>query len=139
MLILGPRAVERLLTYTPLWPLPRLFRLTKGQELIEEIFQGGMINTPSMLGVEDCLDALRWAKNLGLPALFQRCQNNANVIDAWVKRTPWLGYLAKDPETISPTSVCLEILDDSGKPLRRTSSLPYLCHRYSIAMEKPLP
>lgn len=118
MLILGPRAVERLTTYTPPWPLPRLFRLTMGRELIEEIFQGGMINTPSMLSIEDCLDTLHWAKSIGgLPAMIQRCQTNFKAIAQWVERTPWLGYLAKDPKTISTTSVCLEILNESGKPL----------------------
>jgi phosphoserine aminotransferase len=118
MLILGPRAIERLTTYIPPWPLPRLFRLTKGRDLIEEIFQGGTINTPSMLSVEDCLDTLHWAKSIGgLPAMIQRCQTNFKAIAQWVDRTPWLGYLAKDPKTISPTSVCLEFLNESGKPL----------------------
>lgn len=118
MLILGPRAIERMTTYAPPWPLPRLFRLTKDRELIEEIFQGGMINTPSLLSVEDCLGALHWAKNIGgLPTLLQRCHTNSEAIAKWVERTPWLRYLAKDPKTISPTSVCLEILDESGKPL----------------------
>ena len=117
MLVLSPRAVDRLLAYTPPWPLPRLFRLTKGRELIEEIFQGATVNTPSMLSVEDCLDALRWAQGIGgLPALLQRCQKNSQAIARWVERTPWLGYLAKNPETISPTSVCLEILDSAGQP-----------------------
>jgi phosphoserine aminotransferase len=118
MLVLSPRAIDRLITYTPPWPLPRLFRLTKDHTLIEEIFQGGMINTPSLLSVEDCLDALHWAQDIGgLPALLQRCQKNAEAIAQWVERTPWLGYLAKDSKTISPTSVCLEILDRFGHPL----------------------
>lgn len=117
MLILGPRAIERITTYAPPWPIPRIFRLTKGRELIEETFQGGTINTPSMLCVEDCLAALHWANGLGLPALHQRCQNNANAIAQWVAGTPWIGYLAKDPKTISPTSVCLEFLDEAGRPL----------------------
>ena len=118
MLILGPRAVKRLLNYTPSWPIPRLFRLTNNQGLIEEIFQGGMINTPSLLSVEDCLSALSWAKNIGgLSTLIDRCKANALTISKWVNQTPWLGYLAKDPDTISPTSVCLEILDELGNPL----------------------
>ncbi|MBX9805024.1 MAG: phosphoserine transaminase, partial [Alphaproteobacteria bacterium] len=117
MLILGPRAVERLTTYTPSWPLPRLFRLTKGRELIEEIFQGGMINTPSMLSVEDCLTALHWAQRLGVPELHRRCKKNAATIARWVDQTPWLRYLAKDPTSISPTSVCLELLDETGHSL----------------------
>lgn len=118
MLILGPRAVERLTNYSPPWPLPRLFRLTKGREIIEEIFQGGMINTPSMLCVEDCLDALHWAKNIGgLSELIQRCNTNFKAIAEWVERTSWLQYLAKDPRTISPSSVCLEVRDRSGQLL----------------------
>lgn len=121
MLVLGPRAIDRLTRHTPPWPIPRIFRLTKNRELIEEIFQGGTINTPSMLCVEDCLSALHWAKNLGLSALHQRCQNNANAIAEWVARTSWIGYLAKDPNTISPTSVCLEFLDKAGQPLPEDS------------------
>ena len=121
MLVLGPRAIDRLTSYTPPWPIPRIFRLTKNRELIEEIFQGGTINTPSMLCVEDCLSALHWAKNVGLSALHQRCQNNANAIAEWVARTPWIGYLAKNPATISPTSVCLEFLDKAGHPLPEDS------------------
>jgi phosphoserine aminotransferase len=134
MLILGPRAIERLTTYTPPWPLPRLFRLKQGDKVMEEIFEGGMINTPSLLSVEDCLDALRWSRDCGgLPALTQRCQNNANALAGWVERTPWLGYLAKDPTTISPTSVCLEILDERG------DVLPEERHRALIyAMEAQL-
>ncbi|MGV8949317.1 MAG: phosphoserine transaminase [Candidatus Paracaedibacter sp.] len=121
MLVLGPRAIERLITYTPPWPIPRIFRLTKDRELIEEIFQGGTINTPSMLCVEDCLSALNWAKKLGLSALHQRCQNNAKAIAQWVDRTSWIGYLAKDAKAISPTSVCLEFLDEAGQPLPEDS------------------
>lgn len=118
MLVLSPRAVDRLLAYTPPWPLPRLFRLTKDQELMEEIFQGGVINTPSMISVEDCLSALHWAQGIGgLSALVQRCQNNFHAIARWVERTPWIRYLAKNPKTISPVSVCLEILDRSGRLL----------------------
>lgn len=118
MLILGPRAVERLENYSPPRPLPRLFRLTKDHKVMEEIFQGGTINTPSMLSVEDCLDALKWADQIGgLPALVHRCQNNFKAITQWVDRTPWLGFLAKDPRTISPSSVCLELLEGTGKPL----------------------
>jgi len=134
MLILGPRAVERINSYIPPWPLPRIFRLKLGSELIEEMFQGGMINTPSMLGVEDCLNALHWAKSIGgLPTLLQRCQTNAKAIAKWVEHTPWLAYLAKDPRTISPTSVCLEILDSSGNPLSEDRQQPLI-----LAMESQL-
>ncbi|MFN3688955.1 phosphoserine transaminase [Salinarimonas sp.] len=112
MLILSPRAVERLESYKPAWPLPKIFRLTKGGKLIEGIFKGETINTPSMLCVEDYIDALRWAKGLGgLDALVARADANAGAIADWVARTPWVANLAKDPATASNTSVCLVIVD----------------------------
>jgi phosphoserine aminotransferase len=112
MLILSPRAVERLESYTPAWPLPKIFRMTKGGKLIEGIFEGETINTPSMLAVEDYIDALEWAKALGgLPALVAKADRNAGVILDWVARTPWIANLAKDPATASNTSVCLVIAD----------------------------
>ncbi|WP_019172026.1 phosphoserine transaminase [Pseudaminobacter salicylatoxidans] len=112
MLILSPRAVERLETYKPAWPLPKLFRLTKGGKLIEGIFKGETINTPSMLAVEDYLDALSWAKSIGgLDALTARADRNFAVLDAFVGKTPWLANLATDPATCSNTSVCLTIVD----------------------------
>jgi len=112
MLILSPRAVERLETYKPAWPLPKIFRLTKGGKLIEGIFAGETINTPSMLCVEDYLDALAWAKSVGsLKGLIARADSNAQAIAAWVKRTPWVEFLAKDPATRSNTSVCLKVVD----------------------------
>ncbi len=112
MLILSPRAVERLESYSPDRPLPKIFRLTKGGKLIEGIFKGETINTPSMLAVEDYLDALRWAKSIGgLPALIARADTNARVINDWASRTPWIANLAKVPEAASNTSVCLTIAD----------------------------
>ena len=112
MLILSPRAVERLETYVPAWPLPKIFRLTKGGKLIEGIFKGETINTPSMLCVEDYLDALHWAKKIGgLDALIARADANAAVIDRFVQGSAWLGHLASDPATRSNTSVCLSIVD----------------------------
>jgi phosphoserine aminotransferase len=112
VLILGPRAVERLENYQPAWPLPKIFRLTKGGKLIEGIFAGETINTPSMLCVEDYLDALNWAKSIGgLDALMKRADANAKVIFDFVDRTPWIANLAKDPATRSNTSVCLTIVD----------------------------
>lgn len=112
MLILSPRAVARLESYTPAWPLPKIFRLTKGGKLIEGIFKGETINTPSMLCVEDYLDALEWAKSIGgLDALIKRADENAAVIDAFVEATPWIAHLAEDPATRSNTSVCLRIVD----------------------------
>jgi len=112
MLILSPRAVERLETYKPAWPLPKIFRLTSGGKLIEGIFKGETINTPSMLCVEDYLDALNWAKSIGgLDALIARADANAAVLDGFVDRSSWLGHLAVDAATRSNTSVCLSFTD----------------------------
>ena len=112
MLILGPRAVERLESYTPAWPLPKIFRMTKGGKLIEGIFKGETINTPSMLAVEDYLLALDWARQIGgLPALIARCDANAAVIERFCAAHDWLANLAEDPATASTTSVCLKFTD----------------------------
>jgi len=112
MLALSPRAVVRLQTYTPAWPLPKIFRLTKGGKLMEGIFKGETINTPSMLCVEDVLDALRWAKSLGgSVVLVARSEKNLARIAAWVAKTDWVEFLAADPAVRSPTSVCLKIVD----------------------------
>ena len=112
MLILSPRAVERLESYTPAWPLPKIFRMTKGGKLIEGIFKGETINTPSMICVEDYLDALNWAESIGgLRSLIGRADANTAVIAEWVGRTPWADFLAKEIETRSNTSVCLKIVD----------------------------
>jgi len=110
ILVLSPRAVERLESYSPPWPLPKIFRLTKGGKLIEGIFDGTTINTPSMLCVEDALDGLKWAESLGgLNALIARSQNNFAVIERWVSEQPDIAFLADSPETRSNTSVCLKI------------------------------
>jgi phosphoserine aminotransferase len=112
MLILSPRAVVRLESYTPPWPLPKIFRMTKGGKLAEAIFQGETINTPSMLCVEDYLDALEWAKSIGgLPVLRARADGNARVITDWVARAKWIDFLAGDPTWRSNTSVCLKVVD----------------------------
>ncbi|MBB6412551.1 phosphoserine transaminase [Mesorhizobium sangaii] len=112
MLILSPRAVERLETYKPAWPLPKIFRLTSGGKLIEGIFKGETINTPSMLCVEDYLDALHWAKSIGgIEALIARADANAAVVDRFVGKSSWLGHLAVEPATRSNTSVCLSFTD----------------------------
>jgi phosphoserine aminotransferase len=112
MLILSPRAVERLETYKPPWPLPKIFRMTKGNKLNESIFEGDTINTPSMLCVEDYLDALAWGKSIGgLKSLIARADANTKVIAQWVARTPWVDFLAKDAVIRSNTSVCLKIVD----------------------------
>lgn len=112
ILILGPRAVERLESYTPAWPLPKIFRMTKGGKLIEGIFEGATINTPSMLCVEDYLDALKWAKSIGgLKVLMKRADENFAVLDKFVTKTPWIDFLATVPQTRSNTSVCFKIVD----------------------------
>ncbi len=110
ILILGPRAVERLESYTPAWPLPKIFRMTKGGKLIDGIFKGETINTPSMLAVEDVIFALEWAQSLGgLSGLMARSNANAAALDKIVAERDWLGHLAADPATRSKTSVCLTI------------------------------
>src|SRR5205823_6875853 len=112
MLILSPRAVERLETYKPAWPLPKIFRLTSGGKLIEGVFEGETINTPSMLCVEDYLDALDWAKSVGgLKGLIARSQANTQVIADWVAHTAWIDFLAAQPAIRSNTSVCLKVVD----------------------------
>jgi len=112
MLILGPRAVERLENYTPPWPLPKLFRLRRNGRLIEDLFEGSTINTPSMLCLEDYLAALAFVESVGgLKGTIARSNANAAVIAAWVERTPWIDFLARVPETRSNTSVCLKIVD----------------------------
>ena len=112
MLILSPRAVERLESYTPPWPLPKIFRLTKGGKLIEGIFKGETINTPSMLAVEDYVDALKWAEDIGgLPTLLQRSADNLAVLSDWVVLTDWVDFLCAEEAYRSNTSICLKIVD----------------------------
>ena len=112
MLILSPRAVERLESYTPPWPLPKIFRLTKCGKLIEGIFKGETINTPSMLAVEDYVDALKWAEDIGgLPTLLQRSEDNLAVLSDWVALTDWVDFLCAEEAYRSNTSICLKIVD----------------------------
>jgi phosphoserine aminotransferase len=112
MLILSPRAVARLESYTPPWPLPKIFRMTKGGKLNAGIFEGETINTPSMLCVEDYLDALNWAKSVGgLKALIARADASTKVLADWKARTPWVDFLAADPAIRSNTSVCMKVVD----------------------------
>lgn len=112
MLILSPRAVERLESYTPAWPMPKIFRMTKGGKLIEGIFQGETINTPSMLAVEDYLVSLKWAQRIGgLKALVARAEANSKVVADFVAAHDWIANLAVDPATASTTSVCLKFTD----------------------------
>jgi phosphoserine aminotransferase len=118
MLILSPRAVARLESYTPPWPLPKIFRMTKGGKINEGIFEGETINTPSMLCLEDYLDALEWAKSAGgLPALEARAGANTKVIADWVARTGWIDFLAREPSQRSNTSVCLKVVDPAVNKL----------------------
>lgn len=112
MLVLSPRAVERLESYTPAWPMPKIFRMTKGGKLIDGIFKGETINTPSMLAVEDALDGLNWAKSIGgLSALVKRSNANLAALQNWAAKTDWVDFLAEDAATVSNTSICLKIVD----------------------------
>jgi phosphoserine aminotransferase len=136
MLILSPRAVERLENYKPAWPLPKIFRLTSGGKLIEGIFQGETINTPSMLAVEDYIDALEWAKSIGgLSALVAKADRNAKVILDWAAQTPWIANLAKEPATASNTSVCL-IVTDPDVVSRGSDAVAQVAKGMIAALEK---
>lgn len=142
MLVLSPRAIERLETYTPSWPLPKLFRLTKGGKLNTAIFEGDTINTPSMLCVEDALDGLKWAEQIGgLPTLIQRSQANFAAIATWVSQTPWVDFLAIDPTTRSNTSICLKIVDSwfmmqsSNEQIGIVKQLSALLEREGVAFD----
>src|SRR5262244_1254508 len=136
MLILSPRAVTRLESYKPPWPLPKLFRMTKGGKLNEGIFEGETINTPSMLCVEDYLDALTWAKSKGgLKALMAQADTNARLIARWVERTPWVDFLARDPRLRSNTSVCLKVVDPAITALPATAQAAF-AKAIAAALEK---
>ena len=112
MLVLSPRAVQRLESYTPPWPLPKLFRMTKGGRIDEALFRGSTINTPSMLCVEDAIDGLRWAESIGgLAELVRRSQVNLACLSAWVESSTWASFLAEDEATRSSTSICLKFVD----------------------------
>ncbi|MBY0564291.1 MAG: phosphoserine transaminase [Hyphomonadaceae bacterium] len=112
MIVLSPRAIARLESYAPPWPLPKIFRLAKKGKVDLEIFEGSTINTPSMLAVEDYLDALKWAESIGgLPALHARADENARVLFDWIERSSWVANLAIHPATRSNTSVCLKVVD----------------------------
>ena len=112
ILILSLKAVTRLESYTPHWPMPKIFRMTKGGKLVDGIFEGDTINTPSMLCVEDYLDALNWAESVGgLKGLIARADGNLATMAAWIKNSHWAAFLAEDPRVRSNTSVCLKIVD----------------------------
>src|SRR5262245_1857779 len=136
MLVLSPRAVERLESYKPAWPLPKIFRLTSGGKLNEGVFVGETINTPSMLCVEDYLDALNWAKSIGgLKALFARADANTKVLADWKAKTPWIDFLAKDPAIRSNTSVCLKFTDPAITSLSADAQADF-CKKLVALVEK---
>ena len=115
MLILSPRAIDRLETYVPPWPLPKLFRLTKDGKLNEGIFQGATINTPSLLCIEDVLDAMRWAQSIGgLEAQIERSEGNLAAVTRWVEQTDWIDFVVEEPAFRSCTSICLKLSDSCG-------------------------
>jgi phosphoserine aminotransferase len=127
MLILSPRAVARLETYKPPWPLPKIFRMTKGGKLNEGIFVGETINTPSMLCVEDYLDALNWAKSVGgLKALMARADKNLKVLADWQAKTPWIDFLAGVPAIRSNTSVCMKVTDPAIASLTSDAQIDFI-------------
>jgi phosphoserine aminotransferase len=127
MLILSPRAVERLESYKPAWPLPKIFRVTKGGKLNEGVFAGETLNTPSMLCVEDYLDTLTWAKSVGgLKALRARADANAKVLNDWVAYTPWITNLSKNPAAASNTSVCLRLVDAAVASLPAEAQIAFV-------------
>src|SRR6202171_4623603 len=118
MLVLSPRAVARLESYTPPWPLPKIFRMTKGGKIADGIFEGETINTPSMLALEDYLDALTWAEGIGgLKALIGRSQDNLGVLDRWIRKCGWADFLASEQGSRSNTSVCIKFVDPWFKGL----------------------
>ncbi|HLJ01038.1 MAG TPA: phosphoserine transaminase [Bradyrhizobium sp.] len=127
MLVLSPRAVERLETYKPAWPLPKIFRMTKGGKLNQGIFEGETINTPSMLCVEDYLDALNWAKSVGgLKGLMARADANTKMLVDWQAKTPWIDFLAKNPAIRSNTSVCLKVTDPAIAALPSDAQIDFI-------------
>ena len=137
VLILGPRAVERLENYTPAWPLPKIFRLTKGGKLIEGVFEGATINTPSMLCVEDYIDALDWGASLGNAAgLTARADENLGALSAWVERTDWVDFLCADPANRSNTSVCLKIVDTEVAGLEESAQRAFVKKMESLLGEE---
>ncbi|MGH6907535.1 MAG: phosphoserine transaminase [Aestuariivirga sp.] len=140
VIILSPRAVERLENYTPPWPVPKIFRMTSGGKLLANIFEGETINTPSMLCVEDYLVALKWAQSIGgLKALRARADANAAVIDAWVAKTPWVQNLAKRPETRSNTSVCLKLNGKEAVPKKMVKLLEMEGVAFDIGAHRDAP
>ncbi len=126
MLILSPRAITRIETYDPAWPLPKIFRMKKGGTINKGIFEGETINTPSMLCVEDYLDALKWAGEIGLEGLFQRSRANLKMIEEWVAKNDWVNFLAESRDIRSNTSVCLTVTSEKVKALPKDNQAKFL-------------
>jgi phosphoserine aminotransferase len=136
VLILGPRAVARLESHTPAWPMPKLFRMTKGGKVNLEIFEGSTINTPSMLAVEDAVDALKWAERIGgLAEMKRRADANLAVLEDWVEKTPWVAFLAEDRAIRSNTSVCLKVVDPRVTALSDDAQADF-AKKLAAALEK---
>ncbi|MDO8411215.1 MAG: phosphoserine transaminase [Phenylobacterium sp.] len=136
VLILSPRAVARLESYAPAWPMPKLFRMTKGGKVNLEIFEGATINTPSMLCVEDAIDALKWAERIGgLTEMRRRADANLDVLARWVEKTPWVEFLAADPAARSNTSVCLKVVDPRITALDEAAQADF-AKKMAAALEK---
>lgn len=136
VLILSPRAVARLESYAPAWPMPKLFRMTKGGKVNLEIFEGATINTPSMLCVEDAIDALKWAERIGgLTEMRRRADANLDVLARWVEKTPWVEFLAADPAARSNTSVCLKVVDPRITALDEAAQADF-AKKLAAALEK---
>lgn len=132
MLILSPKAIQRIETYDPPWPLPKVFRMKKGGKIDKAIFEGDTINTPSMLCVEDYLDALKWAKEIGLAGLIERSEKNLKAVEEWVGKNDWIDFLAASKDTRSCTSVCLSITGEKVRKLSKDDQAKFL---KSIASE----
>ena len=126
MLVLSPRAVERLNAYDPPWPLPKIFRLKKGGKINRTIFEGDTINTPSLLCVEDYLDALKWADGIGLEGLIEKSRENLRVVEEWVARNDWIAFLAESPEIRSTTSVCLSVVSEKVRAMPKEEQAKFL-------------
>ena len=126
MLILSPRAVARIESYEPPWPMPKIFRMKKNGKVDKAIFEGDTINTPSMICVEDYLDALSWADQYGLDKLCEKSMGNLNVVENWVERTPWIDFLASAKEIRSNTSVCLSVISDKVRALAKDDQSKFL-------------
>ena len=126
MLVLSPRAVARIESYEPSWPLPKIFRMKKGGKINKAIFEGDTINTPSLLCVEDYLDALKWAAGIGLEGLIQKSRANLQVVEAWVAKNDWIAFLAAAPEIRSNTSVCLSVVSHKVRALAKEEQAKFL-------------